>query len=131
MFQSLAERCDTKCNVKLAGFDSSFKCPTCLTTLKSCDTTKTVFLWMTIYIYIYIYIYLYMCVCVCVCVHIYSCVCLHMSVHIPFNEIFFSLPRLIFSVRICISASSALFHFYSYPDVCCLVIVKHLKFSCY
>ena len=37
----LAERFDTKSNVKIwAGFDPSFKRPTCLATLKSCDTTK-------------------------------------------------------------------------------------------
>ena len=37
------------------GFDPSFKHPTCLATLKSCDTTKqSVFGWLYIYIYIYI-----------------------------------------------------------------------------
>ena len=49
----LAERYDTKSNVILCGFDPSFKCPTCLATLKSCDTTKRVCLWMTIYTYLH------------------------------------------------------------------------------
>ena len=40
MVYFLAERSDTKSNVKLAGFYLSFKRPTCLATLKSCDTTK-------------------------------------------------------------------------------------------
>ena len=56
----LAERSDTKSNVKLGRFrDPSFKRPTCLATLKSCDTTKPVCLWLTIYI------------CLCVCIYIY------------------------------------------------------------
>ena len=40
------------------GFDPSFGNLPSLATLKSCDITKTVCLWMTIYI-IYIYIYIY------------------------------------------------------------------------
>ena len=35
----LVEWSDTKSNVNWAGFDPSFKRPTCLATLKSCDTT--------------------------------------------------------------------------------------------
>ena len=40
------------------GFDLSFKCPTCLATLKSCDTTNQSFCGLQ---YIYIYIYIYIC----------------------------------------------------------------------
>ena len=38
----LAERYETKSNVKLGGFRS--KRPTCLATLKSCDTTKHIYI---------------------------------------------------------------------------------------
>ena len=55
----LTERHDTKSNVNWAGFDPSFKHPTCLATQKSCDTTKQSVMTGTQYIYIYIYIYIY------------------------------------------------------------------------
>ena len=45
------EQYDSKSKVNWAGFDTSFKCPTCLATLKSCDTTKqSVCGWQYIYI---------------------------------------------------------------------------------
>ena len=51
MVRLLAERSDTKSNVKLGGFDPSFKRPTCLATLKSCDTMKqSVCGWQYIYV---------------------------------------------------------------------------------
>ena len=62
MVRLLAERYDTKSNVKLVGF--RFKRPTCLATLKSCDATNQ----LSVDDNIYIYIYIYVCVCVCVCV---------------------------------------------------------------
>ena len=46
-------------NIKLGGFDSSLKRPTCLAALMSCDTTVCGRQ----------YIYIYICVCVCVCVY--------------------------------------------------------------
>ena len=85
----LAERYDTKSNVKLGGFRS-------LDILNSFDTTKQfVCGWQYIYIYIYIYIYkcvrvcmrecvltsVYTYVCMCTCdyvytsVHVFACVC--------------------------------------------------------
>ena len=55
----LAERSDTKTNIKLGGFRSQLQA-----SYVSCHTeelwyNESVCLWMTIYIYIYIYIYLY------------------------------------------------------------------------
>ena len=52
------EQYDAKSNLKLGGFDPSFKRPTCLATLKCCNKTKqSVCGWQYIFIYIYIYIY--------------------------------------------------------------------------
>ena len=54
MVRLLAERSDTKSNVKLGGFQSQLQ--VCLATLKSCDSTKqSVCGWQYIYIYIYIF----------------------------------------------------------------------------
>ena len=52
MVRLLAERYDTKSNEKLGGFRSSFKAFYVSSQLKSCDTTKTVYLWMTLSHYI-------------------------------------------------------------------------------
>ena len=61
MERLLAEQSDTKSNVKLGGFDPSSKHPTCLATLKSCDTTKqSVCGWLYIYIYNLQYLSLYL-----------------------------------------------------------------------
>ena len=48
----MAERYDTKSNVKFAGFQSQLEASYVLTTLKSWYN-ETACMWMTIYIYIY------------------------------------------------------------------------------
>ena len=45
--------------IRCAGFDPSFKRPTCLATLKSWGYNETMSLDDNIHIYIYIYIYIY------------------------------------------------------------------------
>ena len=68
MLRLLAERSDTKFNVKLGGFRSQLQESYVSSHTEELWYNETVCLWMTMYIYIYIY----MCVCVCVCVHVYS-----------------------------------------------------------
>ena len=58
----LAERYDTKSNVKLGGFQSQLQTSYMSSYTEEFWYNKTICLWMTIYIHIYIYIY----VCVCV-----------------------------------------------------------------
>ena len=51
----LAERSDTKSNVKLGGFQSQLQASYVSSHTEELWYNKTVCLWMTIYIYIYIY----------------------------------------------------------------------------
>ena len=60
----MAERYDTKSNVKLDGFQSQLETSCVSSHIDELWYNEIVCLQMTIYIYIYIYI----CVCVCVCV---------------------------------------------------------------
>ena len=56
MCRQVTERYDT--NLKLGGFNPTFKRPTCLATMKCCDTMKqSVCGWQYAYIYIYILLF--------------------------------------------------------------------------
>ena len=54
----LAERYDTKSNVKLVGFQSQLQASNVSSHTEELWYNETVCLWLTIYIYIYIYIYI-------------------------------------------------------------------------
>ena len=58
MVRLLAERFETKSNVKLGGFQSQLQASYVSSHTEELWYNKTVCLWMTIYIYIYIYIYI-------------------------------------------------------------------------
>ena len=55
MVRLLAERSDTKSNVKLGGFRSQLQASYMSSHTEELLYNETVFLWMTIYTYIYIY----------------------------------------------------------------------------
>ena len=55
----LAERSDTKSNVKLGGFRLQLQASNVSNHAEELWYNETVCLWMTIYLYIYIYIYIY------------------------------------------------------------------------
>ena len=58
MVHLLAERSDTKSNVKLGGFRSQLQASYVSRHTEELWYNETVCLWMNIYIYIYIYIYM-------------------------------------------------------------------------
>ena len=55
MASLLAERYDTKSNIKLGGFRSQLQASTMSSHTEELWYNETICLWMTIYIYIYIY----------------------------------------------------------------------------
>ena len=92
VYQLMAERYDTKSNVKLGEFQSQLEVSFMSSHTEELWYNETVCLWMTIYIYItflnyriwitetHIHIF-YVCVCVCVYgfVCVYGCVCVYFN----------------------------------------------------
>ena len=75
----MAERYDTKPNVKLGVFQPQLEASYMSSHTEELWYNKTVSLWMAKKKYIYIYIYI--CVCVCVCVYVYMYFNIYRYIH--------------------------------------------------
>ena len=111
MLRLLAERSDSKSNVKLGGFRSQLQLSYVSSHTEESWYNESVCLWMTIYIYIYIYIY----ICTCIIAYISRTLSLFTASITQFVRTFHSFSILLYR---CLSLSHCL----------CLFIIYFIDF---